>query len=64
MQERFRARAGIGADQYLSLLVVGELGQRVIQRSEVVGAVPRRGLPRSQVDRESLTSAVLAVVDE
>ena len=64
VQERLGAAAGVGADQHLAALGLGQLGQCGIQDGEVVAAVPRRGPARAQVQSQGLPSAMLAVIDE
>lgn len=51
VQKHLRAGAGVGTHQHLGAFVFGELGERALQCREVIGAVPRRGLPRPQVER-------------
>ena len=64
MQQRLGASAGVGAHQHLATLPVGQLGQRGRQGGDVIGAVVRRRSPRTQVQRQDLPGALLAVVDE
>jgi hypothetical protein len=64
VQEHLRAGAGIGTNQHLPPLVLGELDERGVQGGEVIGAVPWRGLPGPQVDRKRFPGSVLTMVDE
>jgi hypothetical protein len=52
------------AHQHLATLDRGQLGQRRVQRADMVGAVVWGGLARPQIQRQRLPCAVFAVVDE
>ena len=60
----FDAAAGVGADQHLAPLGLGQLGQRRVEDRDVVGGGVRRGRPGAQHPGQGLPGAVLAVVDE
>src|SRR5690606_10856353 len=63
-QELMGAAAGVGADQYLSAALLGELGQGKPGGVDVIGGGVGPGVSGSQQQGQGFAGAVLAVVGE